>query len=353
MLMNISGYYKYIDRKRLIAAADKRHGISEQSAYYAHYSMKSSCGIVKVIGRRFLAGKNVTNKPRNYWENCQMNNWSFLTEVDYLDKEKMTYGFDKIKKMFSLKRTKATLYMAAVLWLAVITQLFINKLFHEDFQITEAFVKTNAQEMKSSIEVVAQYDAGFLSEADKKNVIQSLADAIGLTIDRDISVEKEGNRSEYSFVKKAKQASSEIKVISMEQEEDAAIKMRHYIIVRLSIYESIENIDRYKKIIEDTLKKSGVDTRQITMQFEGNFDGPLSAEMKKKTAASLVDELQGEIVSEYDEGDIYTVYAYTGLINEYITSVNSKVNIQIAMTYNEITDKTKVTMATPILNQSW
>jgi hypothetical protein len=35
------------------------------------------------------------------------------------------------------------------------------------------------------------------------------------------------------------------------------------------------------------------------------------------------------------------------------TYVRNKVNIQIAMTYNELTNKTKVTMATPILNQSW
>jgi hypothetical protein len=271
----------------------------------------------------------------------------------YLNKTKMAYFLDTIKKIFTLKRTRATLYMAVILWLAVATQMFINRVFHEDFQITEAFVKTNAEEMQSSIEVAAEYDEGFLSEADKKNVIQSLADAIGLKIDREISVEKDDSRSEYYFIKKAKQASSEIKVISMEQEDGASVRMKHYIIVRLSIYKSIESIDRYKKIIEDTLTKLGVKYKQITMQFEGNFDGLLSAEMKERIAASLVSELQGKIALKYNEGDIYTVYAYTGLINEYIMSGESKINIQIAMTYNAITDKTKVTMATPILNQSW
>jgi hypothetical protein len=229
----------------------------------------------------------------------------------YLNKTKMAYFLDTIKKIFTLKRTRATLYMAVILWLAVATQMFINRVFHEDFQITEAFVKTNAEEMQSSIEVAAEYDEGFLSEADKKNVIQSLADAIGLKIDREISVEKDDSRSEYYFIKKAKQASSEIKVISMEQEDGASIRMKHYIIVRLSIYKSIESIDRYKKIIEDTLTKLGVKYKQITMQFEGNFDGLLSAEVKERIAASLVNELQGEIAQEYDEGDIYTVYAYT------------------------------------------
>lgn len=270
-----------------------------------------------------------------------------------MNKAKLAYILDTIKQTFSLKRTKVTLYMVAVLWLAVATQMVVNKVFREDFKITEAFEKTNAKEMQSSIEVVAEYDSEFLSESDKKEIIQNLANAIGLNIDSEIFLNEDGTRSEYCFFKKAKQATSEIKVVSLEQEEEAAIKIKHYIIVRLSISKSIQGIDKYKKIIEDSLALLGVDNKQITMQFEGNYDGNLSLKEKNHIASLLVEDLHGEIALEYDEGDLYTVYAYTGLLNEYIVSMDSKVNIQIAITYNEITDKTKVTLATPILNQNW
>jgi len=265
----------------------------------------------------------------------------------------LAYILDTIKQTFSLKKTKITLYMVAVLWLAVAAQMVVNKVFREDFKITEAFEKTNAKEMQSSIEVVAEYDTGFLSEADKKAVIQKLADAIGLNIDGEISIWQEGPRSEYYFFKTAKQATTEIKVISLEQEEVATVETKHYIVVRLYIYKSFQSVDRYKKIIEDTLAKMGVVSQQITMQFEGNYEGNLSLEEKKQIATLLVEDLQGEIALEYDEGDLYTTYAYTGLLNEYIVSMGSKVNIQIAITYNELTNKTRVTLATPILNQNW
>jgi hypothetical protein len=276
-------------------------------------------------------------------------------EVDFLNNAKLAYFLDNIKKIFSLKRTKFTLYMAAVLWLAVATQMVVNKVFHEDFKITEAFEKTNAEEKQSGIEVVAEYNSEFLSESDKKEIIQKLADAIGLKIDSDVAVWQEGNRCEYSYAKKAKQAESEIKVVSLgeEQENNAEIEMKHYIIVRLSIYEGIQSIDRYKNIIEDTLAKLGVDYKEVTMKFEGKYDGNLSLAEKNQIASNLVKELKGEIALEYDEGDLYTIYAYTGLLNEYIVSDGSKVNIQIAITYNELTNKSTVTLATPILNESW
>jgi len=270
-----------------------------------------------------------------------------------VNKANLAYILDSIKQTFSLKKTKVTLYMVAVLWLAVATQMLVNKVFREDFQITEAFEKTNAKEMQSSIEVVAEYNKEFLSETDKKGIIQSLAEAIGLNIDEEIYLWQEGIRSEYCFFKKAKQATSEIKVVSLEQEEEASIQMKHYIIVRLNIYKGIRGIDRYKSIIEDTLAKLGVDNKQVTMKFEGNYEGNLSLAEKNQIATLLVEDLQGKIALEYDEGDLYTIYAYTGLLNEYIVSMGSKLNIQIAITYNELTDKTRVTLATPILNQNW
>ncbi|MHB8130660.1 MAG: YwmB family TATA-box binding protein [Mobilitalea sp.] len=260
---------------------------------------------------------------------------------------------DSLKNTFSLKRTKVTLYMATVLWVAVATQMLVNRIFQEDFQITEAFVKTETEEMQSSIEVIAEYKMGFLSETDKKDLIHNMADAIGLTVNDDITVLEDGARSEYYFYKHAKQATSEIKIVSLEQKDQAITKMQHYIIVRLSIMQGIQSIDKYKSMIENALEELSVESKQITLKYEGNRIGNLSTVQKHELAALLVEELQGEIAIEYDEGDLFTVYAYTGMLNEYVTSMGNKINVQIAITYNELTNKTKIALATPILNESW
>jgi Protein of unknown function (DUF1779). len=245
------------------------------------------------------------------------------------------------------------LYAAAVLWAAVATQLIINHLFREDIQITEAFVKSDTEDMQSSLEIAAEYKGDFLSEESKKNIIYDLADSIGLVIDNDITVLEDKNRSECSYFKQAKKASTELKVVSVEQKENATAKVKNYIIVRLNVKEGIQSIDKFKVLLEKSLDSIGVKNQQVTMKYEGNRNGNLTASKKQEIARKLVKDLQGEVALEYDEGDLYTVYAYTGMLKEYVQSLGNKINIQIAITYNELTNMTKITLATPMLNESW
>lgn len=240
-----------------------------------------------------------------------------------------------------------------VLWIAVITQVVVNHLFLKDFQITEAFIKTDMEEMESSLEIIAESQSEFLSETGKKEIILKIANAIDLNVDRDITVIKEGSYSEYSFTKQAKSASSEIKVISLEEEKKDTAQMSHYIIIRINVLKSIQSIDNLKNDIDKALTDLGISNRQITMEFYGAYNGLISKDEKKSIAKNLVKELHGEIILEYEENELFTVYAYTGLINDYIMSLDSKVNIQIAMTYDEELNKTMISLATPILSQGY
>lgn len=243
--------------------------------------------------------------------------------------------------------------MAAILWVALATQVIVNRMFREEAQITEAFIKSDTQEMQSGLEILAEYQTEILNDSDKRNLIYKIADAIGLEVDDEITVWEEDTRSEYFFFKQAKQASTEIKVVSLEQDEDNVTLLKHYIIVRLSILQGIQSIDKYKNILEETLVDLGATSEQITLKYEGSKDGDLTSLQKHEIAELLVKELQGKIAIEYDEGDLYTIYAYTGMLNDYVTSMGNKINVQIAITYNELTNKTKIALATPINNESW
>lgn len=266
--------------------------------------------------------------------------------------DRCKYFMNALKQTLTMKRTKITLYIAIVLWLAVATQAMVNRLFQEDVVITEAFVKTETQEMQSSIEVVAEYKTGIIEVEDKKKLILDLANAIGLLVDDDISLWEDDVRSEYYFFKQAKQAASEIKIVSIKEDTSSA-KMKHYIMVRLDIMKGIQSIDQYKNILDKALVDLGVENKQITLKYEGTRMGDLTSKEKQEVANLLIDDLQGEIALEYDEGDLYTVYAYTGMLKEYITSMGNRINIQIAISYNELTNKTKISLATPVISENW
>ncbi len=270
-----------------------------------------------------------------------------------MESNKWNDFYHKFKNIVSKRRTKVTLYVAAVLWVAVITQIFVNRVFREELQITEAFIKSETAEMQSSLEIVAEYPAEVLSDEGKRELIYRLADVIGLTVDDDITVWEEETKSEYFYFKQAKQASTEIKVVSMVTEKNNEADMKHYIVIQLTVLKGIQSIDKYKDLLEEELTELGTANKQVTVKYEGMREGDLTSLQKSEIATLLVEELQGEIAIEYDEGDLYTVYAYTGMINEYVTTLDNKINIQIAITYNELTDTTKITLATPVLNDSF
>lgn len=272
-------------------------------------------------------------------------------EVDIL--ENMSRFIEAFQRIFSLRRTKITLYIAAVLWIAVVTQIVMNRVFFESFEIAEAFVKTNTEDMECSLEIIAQHHNEFLSETDKKDILHHIANSISLTIDSDIVVNREGERTEYLYNKQAKSAETSLKIVSMQEDVDSGIRMKHYIVVRLNIKESIKSIEKYRRLIEKSFEELELSERQVNVLYEGIVDGKMSKDDKEEMASLLVRELQGEVAFDYQQADSYTVYAYTGLIDEYIETVGCKINIQIAMTYDEIQEKTVIYFATPIINQSW
>lgn len=272
-------------------------------------------------------------------------------EVDIL--EKISRFIEGLQRIFSLRRTKITLYIAVVLWISVATQIFVNRVFFKDFQIAEAFVKASTEDLECSLEIIAQHYNDFLSETDKKDIIHYIADAIELRIDDVIKINRESDRTEYVYQKQAKKAITSLKIVSLEQEVDSIIKMKHYIIVRLKIKESIKSIEKYRKLLESSFKELGIEEKQVTVQYEGYVPKKMTIEDKEDMARLLVKELQGEIAFDYQQKDTYTVYAYTGLIDEYIETVGCKINIQIAMTYDEQAEKTRIYLATPIINQDW
>ena len=56
-----------------------------------------------------------------------------------------------------------------------------------------------------------------------------------------------------------------------------------------------------------------------------------------------------KIVTEHRDMQLYTIYAYTTYVSDYVMQEDQAVNVNIAMRYNEEEDKTYVYVATPVL----
>ena len=73
-------------------------------------------------------------------------------------------------------------------------------------------------------------------------------------------------------------------------------------------------------------------------------------EQKDVITMELLEQLNAQIVAEHRQ-DIYVVYAYTSKIKEYKKVGKDKVNLTIAISYDEQKNTTNIMLATPLLNQ--
>lgn len=270
-----------------------------------------------------------------------------------------------IREVLGHKKMRFLVAVVMLLWTAVGAQIVANKVFMKDGDIIGAFMNTNSGLMESTLEVTANYGNQYLTREDKLSLISFLSNELGIRFDEQVQNYETPERKEAVFVKETKRAKTTIKVVTvnginsvdafaLNSEQSSGVTQ--YVMVRLTIYEDTNNdILEYQKIIKSLFEKLKVAKTNMntTLQLSGAFAGNLLLETKNKMADRMIDSLNGTIVFENRQDDLYTIYAYTGLLDEYIKVDGNKINIQVAMSYDEEMNSTKIYLATPIISGDW
>lgn len=248
-----------------------------------------------------------------------------------------------------MKKIKITLYIVGIVWIATMTQIFVNHVFVKDGKIMEAFAATEISMVESSLEVTADYGNAFMTEEDKKQMLVHIASSIGLTKDYTWSVKNETEKSNITLKKEGKNTKSELKMISYYQSDDKN-NLTQFLSIKLSLKEKLDSILAYKRELEETLKELNVENCQSYLNFHGVYQGNLSETECKAEVNKLLNKLQGKIISQGSIDGNYTTYAYTNLVKDYINIENNRVNLNIAFNYDEEKNKTNLYVGTPIYN---
>jgi hypothetical protein len=269
------------------------------------------------------------------------------------------------REVFANKRMRFFLSIVILLWIAVGAQALAHRLFFRESDIMSAFVTTNSGLMESTLEVTAEYGSQYLTVEDKESLISYIAAGLGILVDSDIKTYENEKRQEMVFQKQAARATTTIKVVTIgnrestdafKQSSEATGQVTQYIMVRIVIYEDANNdVLQFKDTVERIFKDLDIQDYKVstTLQLCGAFEGNLLLDTKNKLADDMISSLDGKIVFENRKDELYTIYAYTGLLKEYITVENAKINIQVAMSYDEENNCTKIYLATPIISGDW
>ena len=148
------------------------------------------------------------------------------------------------------KKVRTIAYVVVVLWIAVLSQLFVNHYFTDDSMLVDAFTKTNSAVLNSNLYMVADMGDDYMSEEDEKNLLQYMSSKIGLTQDCEISQSDDGKM--ISTKRESDQATTVIKLVrNKEKTKSDTYIVRRYLILDLTIKNDIHSILSYKKKAED------------------------------------------------------------------------------------------------------
>ncbi len=266
-------------------------------------------------------------------------------------------------KRLSLSGKRFLWILIIAAWLFVILQLLIGKLFEKNTSIVAAFAVTKPQEISATLEVTANYGDKLFDEREKERLLNELAEAIGLELGEDAEAEwitGEG-REELVVKKEARAAKTELKAISLcYSEKDLAestgmntAMTKNYVYASIALSESLDAILAYKKLVEKTLSELACTEISTTIQLVGEYEGYLTLQERNEVTEKILKSLQAEVMYEYRQEEMYTVYAYTAGLDDYISVEDKKINLHIAMSKDEENYRTILYLASPILPDTW
>lgn len=233
-----------------------------------------------------------------------------------------------------------------VLW-ALAFANYANSREENEVDIVTAFSNDSFLSTTSHIEAVAMYGNMYFSDEAKKDILVSVAGKLGIIEGYYFG----GEKGTVKLIKQSKYAITEISFVTMKNEKDAGVE-RQYLMTDISILNSLESAIVYRDKVEEIYEEMEL-LADVTLTLKGNIGGNLSAIQRDEITDDIIKSLDAKIVTQRRDSSIYTVYAYTEGIDDYVLNGTSKTNVNVAIYYDEIADETNIYVATPIINEEY
>jgi hypothetical protein len=91
----------------------------------------------------------------------------------------------------------------------------------------------------------------------------------------------------------------------------------------------------------------------LNLYAGGVTAGRLTEEEMAEKTQDFLDIMHASQVLEEQFGNVYTVYGYTSDLSDYVYQNEEKVNVNIAFSYDEEADETRIHMAVPFVDKSF
>ena len=262
---------------------------------------------------------------------------------------------------------KRALYAAIILWVVGSgVYLAVMERVHS-VSISTAFTDSADErqwcELDTYIEGYGKFGVCYLTQEEKEKLVKNIASALGITSSYGLATVYEEEVNTTVLSKNSVNGSVTIKAITQEQQgtdntatedeqaydstTESGLAANQYVYVNITVNNDMDCASSYRELVEGVFDAMGMQGN-VNMNLVGSLEGALNNIEKNELADGLLDRLDAKVVAENRDSDIFTIYAYSKGAGSYITIGGSKINMNIAIGYDEEQNRTKVYLASPV-----
>lgn len=238
--------------------------------------------------------------------------------------------------------------------------------------VRDTFQNAGIYESECDIEGYFYYGSIYLSEEGGHELLSKLAGYIGVDSEYEYTRNRTDNGYESVLVKDGDSARLELKLITVEYEEnESLIGQQQYLSVNLSVFNSVNSGFFYREKIARGVEKimeaaeiqfyeseNETDRRRklvntLDISVKGKIYGYMEPEKQKEIAHQLIGGINAIYIFDNEETGSYSLYAYTDEIDEYVAVGEDKININVVFNYNETENVTYIHIGSPIVNYDY
>lgn len=244
-------------------------------------------------------------------------------------------------------------YVAAILWILAAIQIGVRYNIDREDKIVEAFNGIDFVKTQGNVEALVNYGSVYLEDGEKEKLVKDIAQKIGINDIYEYKLERNAQGTIATLSKSSQNAGTIIKLVTVETpKEDNVIELDQYIIVNLTLYNSIESAFSYKELIDKMFMDMKLKP-EITVNFTGVYNGELDIVNRDVIVNQMLDEIDAKVMVENRTDELYSIYAYTSLVDDYTMVGKDKVNVNVGINYDETQNTTNFYLSTPIINEDY
>lgn len=265
-----------------------------------------------------------------------------------------------------MDRLKNIILFGLIVLLSVINYVWAeNVRINEENVLVESFEITGAEPLEFNINASGKIMDKYISKEELKNISKELIKQLniqGSLIDSNQRYEigstskkiyynmelvESGNNSQLVLWGKDKNNRA-VTVILATYKNSLTNKGQTDLVIDVVENNNLKGLEEIERKMTNIYSKFGFNT-EITTCITGTFDGKLEESEKITIVNKVLQVVNGTKIEGLRDSSLISISAYSPMIDNFIYTGYRKMNINIALRYNEYEDKTYLWMGTPII----